>query len=161
MVLRFCNLYLAGGLEIDPKLCTVVKGGIARSDLLLYSSLEKADDRLMVDIRNVYYQKQHSSVIVYSPDTDILGILINHLKNTWNGMNVYFLRVAAHRTVANKKELQHFPLNIVLDNFVGYVIDQLPAAYFPTGCDTKVVTKHSMLRVSKEDDVGLLTYFGK
>ena len=155
-------LYLAGGLESNPQLCTVVNSGTSRSEPLLSSSLEEADDRLMVNIRYIYEQRQYSSVVVYSPDTDILVMLIYHLKNTWNGMNIYLLRVAASRTVANKRGMQLFPLNKVLENFEGHVIDQLPAAHCLSGCDTvaKVGTKNAVLNVLKGED-NLLTYFGK
>ena len=104
----------------------------------------------------------HSSVTVYLPDTDILVMLIYHLKNTWNGVHLYLLKVAASRTMLHKRELQLFPISNVLEHFKGYVIDQLPAAHSLTGCDTiaKVGTKNAMMKVLIEED-RLLTHFGK
>ena len=62
----------------------------------------------------------------------------------------------------HKREMQLFPLSIVLENIAENVIDQLPAAHCLTGCDTvaKVGTKNAMMKVLMEEDQ-LLTNFGR
>ena len=80
-------VYLAGGQESDPKQCTSVHSGTISVEPLLESSLEEADDRLMVNIRYVCekFRNSHignSTVLVYSPDTDILVMLLYHLKSS-------------------------------------------------------------------------------
>ena len=75
-------LFLAGWIEIDPSSCTVVK--MANPILILYFTLPKK--KLMIDWWKVYrfYMKRSMTVqcaiTIYTPDTDILVVLLYHLK---------------------------------------------------------------------------------
>lgn len=155
-------LYLAGGIESDPDKCTVIMSGESSEGKEYRASHEEADDRMMLSIQKIYLNTlKKGTVTVYSPDTDIFVVLLYHIRNTWQGLNLYLLKSGSRKiTKKSQKELYH--LNLINDRVEGYVIDQLPAAHSLTGCDTvaKVGTKLSLLK-TLETDEDLLTYFGK
>ena len=97
-------LYLAGGIESDPCLCTVVENGFSFTDPLYHSTQEEADDRLMKSLHVLYEKKRDCTITVYTPDTDILVVLLYHLKNTWTDLKLYLLKQAASRYVEPKRE---------------------------------------------------------
>lgn len=100
------------------------------------------------------------TLTVVTSDTDIITVLLYHLKNIWTGTHLYVLKKGR---VKSSKQLQNelYPLHKLLSELDSNVIDQLPAAYSLTGCDTvaKIGTKGAMLK-ALQDHSELIRNFG-
>ena len=155
-------LYLAGGLTEDPDKCTVISAGEVKEAQAYRASHEEADDRIMLNIQQLYIKTSKSgTVTVVTPDADIFVVLMYHLKNTWRGLSLHLLK-KGQITMPKKPQKELYPLHLLILKLDPKVIDQLPAGHSLTGCDTvaKVGTKKSLLNVLESFDP-LITDFGR
>ena len=74
------------------------------------ASHEEADDRLMYTIQQLYIKLSDTgTIIVLSADTDIFVVLLYHLKNTWENLNLYFMRKGTSKKPGMKQN-EMYPL---------------------------------------------------
>ena len=158
-------LYIAGGLEGDPKRCSLIVSGIVREASFYRSSHEEADDRMMFSIQQIYLRirisKSTPTIIVVTPDADIFIGLLYHLKNTWQDTNLYMLKKGKIK-ITKKYQKELYPLHLLIPKLDPHIIDNLPAGHSLTGCDTvaKVGTKTDLLKALKYHHI-LIDGFGK
>ena len=158
-------LYLAGGTKSSPHKCMVISNGKYQEASHEEASHEEADDRMMFSINQIYSSTSHpgtKTVTVVSQDTDIFLVLLYHLKNSWKGLQLFFLRKGTIKG-GRKQQWELHPLHLLLNNIKPEVVDNLPAGHALTGCDTvaKVGTKAALLKCLESDLVSLLKDFGK
>ena len=131
------------------------------------ASHEEADDRMMYSIDQIYKAKKtpvpgsaRYCITVVSTDADIFVGLLYHLKNTWNGLELYFMK-KGHIKAAKTDQKELYPLHLLASKLNPCVVDNLPAGHSLTGCDTvaKVGTKLSLLKIL-ESHSNLISDFG-
>ena len=154
-------LYTAGGLKEDPEKCLRIVSGEVTESTSLRASHEEADDRMMFTIQHLYNKSNTGRVTVVTADTDIIVVLLYHLKNNWKGLNLFLFKKGQLR-VQGLKQNETYPLHLLLPKLDPNVVDCLPAGHSLTGCDTvaKVGTKNA-LRKSLEADYNLISDFGR
>ena len=112
--------------------CTCICSGQATEAKSYRASHEEADDRIMYSVQQIYLNtSKKGTVTVYSPDADIFIVLLYHLKNMWDGLQLYLLKKGSLK-VTKKRQNELYPLNLLIECIDGYIIDQLPAAHLVT-----------------------------
>ena len=77
-------LYIAGGLSKDPAKCSLIIDGNVTDAGNFRATHEEADDRIMFSIQQINQRNTKSKTLtVVTSDTDIITVLLYHLKNTW------------------------------------------------------------------------------
>ena len=112
-------LYIAGGLEGDPERCSVIFGGMVKEAESYRASHEEADDRIMYSIQQIYLRISmscHQTITVVTPDADIFVVLLYHLKNNWQGTNLYMLK-KGHIKTAGKTQKELHPLHLIKSKY--------------------------------------------
>jgi len=155
-------LYIAGGLSEYPTKCSLIIDGNVTDAGNFRATHEEADDRIMFSIQQINQRNTTSKTLtVVTSDTDIITVLLYHLKNTWTGTALYVLKNGRDKS---SKQLQKelYPLHKLLSELNPNVVDQLPAAHSLTGCNTvaKVGTKGAMLKALQEHSE-LIQNFGR
>ena len=85
-------LYLAGGLSTDPECCYRIADSITEVNSLR-ASHEEADDRIMYTIQQLYISTMGTyRITVVTQDTYIFVVLLYHLKNNWDGMELFLMK---------------------------------------------------------------------
>ena len=164
------HFFLGGAYSCDITQCLkLVDGNYTKFDSLKCDH-EEADDRMMVHITHGYKSfqisnKRSGSIIVASPDTDVLVSLIYHYNNTWGYMNhdnkLWCLtKSGGSRQIYPIHELCSAlkqPFTSVRPN----LINVLPALHALTGCDTtsKIGTKLPPTKLL--NSFSLIENFGK
>ena len=87
-------LYIAGGLSEDPAKCSLIIDGNVTDVGNFRATHEEADDRIMFcSIQQINQRNTTSKTLtVVTSDTDIITVLLYHLKNTWPGTALYVLK---------------------------------------------------------------------
>lgn len=127
-----------GGIP-DGSHCIKLVCGITLECPELSSVQEEADDRLMFHI-NHGCKSGVRSVLVLSPDADVLTCLLYHLQKTWT-LDELYLKLGRGKTV---------PLHMLVQKLEHDIVANLPAIHALSGCDTtsKVGSKLACLKKS-------------
>ncbi|KAK4317056.1 hypothetical protein Pmani_011868 [Petrolisthes manimaculis] len=133
--------------------CRKLLAGTETQITELSSSQEEADDRIMFHINDSVVKHGVKSVLVDSPDTDVLVNLIFHFKKTWQ-LQKLFVKLGNRR---NKKTV---PVHLLVDQLDNNLVLCLRAIHALSGCDStsKVGPKLSGMKSSM--DLSLLAGFG-
>ena len=122
------NLYFVIGEEVFRLTCEDGKTVSKYPEETLFSSQEEADTRIILhclDIRTS--PPDESTIIVRSPDTDVLVLLARYCKDI-------HLTVLFDTGVGNKRRLLN--INNIVQNIGDKICTVLPAIHCFTGCDT-------------------------
>ena len=122
-------MYIAGGLSEYPTKCSLIIDGNVTDAGNFRATHEEADDRIMFSIQQINQRNTTSKTLtVVTSDTDIITVLLYHLKNTWTGTALYVLKKGR---VKSSKQLQKelYLLHKLLSELSPNVVDQLPAAH--------------------------------
>ena len=136
------QIVLGGGSKDNVNECLAISNQIVRKIDCLQSTLEEADDRIMMHI-GYESMKGAKSIIVASSDTDILVCLLYH-SIRWMKEGVCEI----WNVRGSRGDSKLYPLHTLCSIIGEDVALQLPAAHSLTGCDTvsKVGTKHAALK---------------
>ena len=119
------EIYFGG---VDESNCIKLLGGVAYDISELSSVQEEADDRLMFHISHGCANGIRS-VLVLSPDADVLTGLLYHFRMTWNLYELY-MRLGRGKTTKT------VPLHLLVQKLNNVLVECLPAIHALSGCDT-------------------------
>ena len=75
---------------------------------------------------------EHSDVTVFSDDTDVLCLLVHHIKKCPTDHNVYLTNM----TLKKNKQREYIRVKDVIEKSGDHIVDYLLFAHAFTGCDT-------------------------
>ena len=148
------KLYLAGSFKNPEMVKMIVLNGITDwSDLS--STQEEADTRIVLHALNTdkFYRenKVKGRIVVKSPDTDVLVLLIHYFPQMKSTCEVWF---QTGMVTSIKDCWRYIPVPELCKSLNSVVCNTLPATHAITGCDTTSsffgIGKRSMLKALKE-----------
>ena len=123
------KLYLA--LESVCYKYEVINAAIVRDEMPTYASQhEEADTRMIFHLANIFEESPDVNVVVRSNDTDVLILLVYHVKQIRNNPKVWMdLGVASNNT------RRYINISYLVSTLSPSIVDALPGLHAFTGCD--------------------------
>lgn len=122
------ELYVSGGREEITIKCTKSRPSSAVVDL--YSNQEESDTRIV--LHAVYAAKHCNNLVICSPDTDVLVLLLHH-RLSIPARNVFFM---TGRTGKHADQTRFIPVHTLFEKLTPQQLAILMPVYCLTGCDT-------------------------
>ena len=145
------TLYLAGAFK-SPEIVKMVDYEGVSDCSHLFSNHEEADTRMVLHAMQAdtifRKNKQQGRIVVKSPDTDVLVLLVHFFPRMSNTSELWFQT----GMVTNIKDCRRFiPVHELCESLHSVLCTILPAAHAVTGCDTTSSLFEIGKKISVED----------
>ena len=129
------SYHIGGGYQ-NGETAKVINHDEVTEAIQLYTAQEEADSRMILYVKeaNEYFSanKIRGTVIVQSPDTDVLILLVHFYGKFTSITNLWLETGKTARTIRNHR---YIPVHEIAES-IGQISTVLPAAHALTGCDT-------------------------